>query len=129
MGVILGKYVRIYSGSTSTPIIAAAKACTISKKSDVMEKASSSNAKAKEFIAGRTEWEISINHLVMAENGREFQGIIKVGNDFDISVMVGSIRKYGHVICTQADISGSVGGIASGSVKLKGTGELRDTAG
>ena len=125
MAVLLGKNLFIYSGTTGTaPIIAAAKSCTISMKSDVIEKASSTSAKAKEFIAGRTEWDISINHLVVTGQSREYQGIVKVGTDFDISVVINGVRKTGHVICTQADISGPVGSLATGSVKLKGTGAL-----
>lgn len=123
MGVILGKNIFIYSGTSgTTPVIAAAKLCTISSSSDVIEKASSSNAKEREYIPGHTGWEVSINHLVVAN--KEYQGIIKVGTEFDISVVVGTERKTGHVICMQADISGAVGSIATGSVKLKGSGKL-----
>lgn len=127
MAVVLGKNLFIYSGTSATgttPVIAAAKSCTISMKAETMEVASptAQTAKNKQFIAGRTEWEVSINHLVAV--GNEFQGILKVGTDFDISVVVAGVRKTGHVICTQADISGAKGSIATGSVKLKGTGAL-----
>ena len=123
MGVIKGNNIYIYSGTSgSSPIIAGAKSCTISKKSDVMETASDTDAVNKNFIPGRTEWEISINHLVLTNN--EYQGIVKVGTGFYISVVVNGVRKTGKVICTQADISGPVGGLASGSVKLKGSGAL-----
>ena len=123
MGVINGNNIYIYSGTSgSSPIIAGAKSCTISKKSDVMETASDTDAVNKNFIPGRTEWEISINHLVLT--GNEYQGIVKVGTSFYISVVVNGVRKTGKVICTQADIGGAVGSLASGSVKLKGSGAL-----
>lgn len=123
MAVILGKNIFIYSGTSgSSPVIAAAKSCTISDTAELIEKASASNPRAKEYIAGRTEWEVTINHLVVT--GNEYQGIIKVGSDFDISVVIGGVRKTGHVICVQAGISGAVGSLATGSVKLKGTGAL-----
>ena len=117
----------IYSGGTgSTAIIAAAKSCTISMSVDMIEKASSTQAAAKEYTTGRYEWEVSINHLVVAGTtsrpNTEFEGVLKVGTRFLISVVVGTVRKKGYVICTQADISAAIGGLAQGSVKLKGDG-------
>ena len=87
-----------------------------------MEVASASNQKSKEFIAGRTEWEISISHLVVSSN--EYQGMLKVGTSFTISVVINSVRKTGTAICNQADIGGAVGNLATGSIHLKGTGPL-----
>ena len=123
MAVILGRNIFIYAGdSGTTPVIAAAKSCTISEKCDLMEVASASNQKSKEFIAGRTEWEISISHLVVSSN--EYQGMLKVGTSFTISVVINSVRKTGTAICNQADIGGAVGNLATGSIHLKGTGPL-----
>ena len=97
MGVVLGKNIHIYAGTTGTsPLIAGAKSCTISSKCDLIEKASASNQTSKEFIAGRTEWEIAISHLVMA----------------------------GSAICYSDDIGGTLGNIGTGSIRLKGTGPL-----
>lgn len=123
MGVVLGSNIFIYAGdSGTTPVIAGARSCTISSKTDLIEKASASNQTSKEFIAGRTEWEISISHLVMSSN--EYQGMLKVGTQFSISVVINGVRKTGTAICTQADIGGAVGNIATGSIRLKGSGPL-----
>ena len=123
MGVVLGKNIHIYAGTTGTsPLIAGARSCTISSKSDLIEKASASNQTSKEFIAGRTEWEISISHLVVSSN--EYQGMLKVGTSFSISVVINGVRKTGTAICNQADIGGAVGNLATGSIHLKGTGPL-----
>ena len=123
MAVILGRNIFIYAGdSGTTPVIAAAKSCTISEKCDLMEVASASNQTSKQFLAGRTEWEISISHLVVSSN--EYQGMLKVGTSFTISVVINGVRKTGTAICNQADIGGAVGNIATGSIRLKGSGPL-----
>ena len=119
----LGKDVQIYSGSSGTsPLIAMAKTCTISKKCGIIEKASATNATSKEFIADREEWEISLGHLV--SSSAPFEGLLKVRGTYGISVVIGTTRKTGTAICTQAEITGSVGSLATGSIKFKGTGPL-----
>ena len=119
----LGKDVQIYAGSSGTsPLIAMAKTCTISKKCGLIEKASATNATSKEFIADREEWEISLGHLV--SSSAPFEGLLKVRGTYGISVVIGSTRKTGTAICTQAEITGSVGSLATGSIKFKGSGPL-----
>ena len=103
-------------------MIAAAKSCTISKQIDMLEKASSSQSNAKEFVTGRYEWDMTISHLVVT--GSEYEGILKVGQRLLISVVVGGVRKKGYVICQSADLSAPVDGLAHGSVKFKGDGEF-----
>ena len=123
MGVVLGRNIYIYAGiSGTTPIIAGARSCTISSKCDLIEKASATNQTSKEFIAGRTEWEIAISHLVMA--GSEFEGMLKNGTTVSISVVINNVRKTGTAICYSDDIGGAVGNIGTGSIRLKGTGPL-----
>ena len=118
---ILGKNIFIYQGSTgTTPIIAAAKTCSISYQTDLIEIASPSTAEAREYVAGRDDWSISLNHLVTA--GAPFAGLLKVRHKYTISVVVGGQRRTGTVICQQADLNGAVGSLAEGSVKFKGTG-------
>jgi hypothetical protein len=119
----LGKDVQIYAGSSGTsPLIAMAKTCTISKKCGLIEKASATNATSKEYIADREEWEISLGHLV--SSSAPFEGLLKVRGTYGISVVIGTTRKTGTAICTQAEITGSVGSLATGSIKFKGTGPL-----
>ena len=120
---VLGKDIQIYAGSSGTsPLIAMAKTCTVSKKCGLIEKASATNATSKEFIADREEWEISLGHLV--SSSAPFEGLLKVRGTYGISVVVGTTRKTGTAICTQAEITGSVGSLATGSIKFKGTGPL-----
>ena len=123
MGVILGKNIFIYEGSSgSTPIIAAAKSCTISSRCDLIEKASSTQNTSKEFIAGRDEWEVSLDHIVTS--GAPFEGLLKVRGTYTLSIVINGVRKTGTAICQQADIRGSVGSLGTGSIKFKGSGAL-----
>lgn len=123
MAVVLGKNIFIYSGSSGTsPVIAAAKSCSISSKCDLLEKASSTQNTSKEYIAGRDEWDISIDHLVTS--GAPFEGLLKVRQTYTISVVIAGVRKFGTAICQQADIQGAVGSLGRGSVRFKGSGPL-----
>ncbi len=123
MGVIQGRNILIYAGNSgTTPVVAAAKSCTISEQCDMLEKASASNQSSKEFEPGRTEWDVSISHLVVANS--EYEGMLKVGTKLSISVVINGVRKTGMAICQHADIGGTAGNLATGSLKLKGTGPL-----
>ena len=122
MGVILGRNVFIYSGASgTTPVIAAAKSCTINIKYDLIEKASSTQGAAKEYTYGRYEWDLTVDHLVVSSN--EFQGLSLAGGArLLISVVVNGVRKKGYVLCPQAGLSAPVSGLATGSVTFKGDG-------
>ena len=114
----------IYSGASGTsPVIAAAKSCTININYELIEKASSSQQKAKEYVYGRYEWDLTVDHLVVSTN--EFQGIsLAGGTRLLISVVVNGVRKKGYVLCPKAGLSAPVSGLATGSVTFKGDGEF-----
>ena len=123
MAIVLGKNIFIYAGNSgTTPIIAAAKSCTISSSCELIEKASATQNTSKEFVAGRDEWEISLDHLVTT--GAPFDGLLKVRGTYTLSIVIAGVRKYGTAICQHADIKGPVGGLGRGSVKFKGSGAL-----
>lgn len=124
MSVILGRNVFIYSGASGTsPVIAAAKSCTINIKYELIEKASSTQQKAKEYIYGRYEWDLTVDHLVVSQN--EFQGLSLAGGArLLISVVINGVRKKGYVLCPQAGLSAPVSDLATGSVKFQGDGEF-----
>ena len=111
MGVITGKNILIYAGSIGTsPIIAAAKSCTISSNCDLVEKASSTQNTSKEYVAGRDEWEVSLDHLVTTGTTQNpvdpFEGLLKVRGTYTLSIVIGGVRKIGTAICQHADIRG-----------------------
>ena len=122
MSVILGRNVFIYSGASgTTPVIAAAKSCTINIKYDLIEKASSTQGTAKEYTYGRYEWDLTVDHLVVSSS--EFEGLSLAGGArLLISVVINGVRKKGYVLCPQAGLSAPVSGLATGSVTFKGDG-------
>ena len=122
MDVILGRNVFIYSGASgTTPVIAAAKSCSINIKYDLIEKASSTQGTAKEFTYGRYEWDLTVDHLVVSSS--EFEGLSLAGGArLLISVVINNVRKKGYVLCPQAGLSAPVSGLATGSVTFKGDG-------
>ncbi len=120
MAIIHGKNVKIYN-SSGTVLSADAKSCIITKTGDTEEVASTSSGTAREFIPGRTTWSVDLTHLVTTNQG----GIPLVGTSYTIRYMVGSTRVYtGTVICTEASITSTKGGLSQGSIKMKGSGEL-----
>ena len=126
MAIEHGRNVLIYQGDSGTsPIIASAKSCTVGYKSDVIEKASSTSATAKEYITGRTEWEVSLNHLVTTGSGiNPFEGLLMMGSTYTLRIVIASTVMKGTAICTQYEMNAAVGQLATGSVHLKGTGVL-----
>ena len=123
MSVILGKNIIIYQGASgTTPAIAACKSCTISDRCDLVEKASSTQQSAKEYIAGRSDADISMDHLVVS--GSEFQGILMVRQTYTLRMVINGVTKTMTAICTQADISAPVGGLAKGSIRFKVSGAI-----
>ena len=123
MSIIHGRNIKIYAGASgSSPLIAAAKSCTVSLKGDLIEKSSESQQQYREYIPGRMDWEISISHLVTST--APFDGLLKVNQSYTVRVDVGGTVKQGTAICVQADIQGAVGSLATGSVKFKGSGPL-----
>lgn len=123
MAIVHGKNIKIYAGSSgSSPLIAAAKSCTISSKCDLIGVSSETSSTDREYIPGRTDWELSLNHLVTS--GAPFEGLLKVRGTYTLRVVVGSSVLTGRAICMQADLQGAVGALATGSVKFKGNGPL-----
>lgn len=124
--VIHGRNLKIYN-SGGTALIAAAKSCTIRKQCDTIEVSSSSDGTVKNFLAGRTSWTVEISHLLMSSAPQG--GIPLVGTTYAISVKdaTGStpaVVLTGNVVCTEATILATVGNLATGSVKMQGTGPL-----
>ena len=116
----MGKNVKIYNAS-GTALIGGAKNCVVQVAAEAIEVANASNGTAKGFIAGRTSWQVSLSHLLTTNQG----GIPLVGTSYTIKYMVGSTAVYqGTALCTEAEISGNVGNLAQGSIKMIGNGPL-----
>lgn len=130
MAVILGNNVFIYqvTGSNIVRVIAGAKSCTVSLKCGTVEKASATQQDFEEHIAGRKSWDVTMNHLVTQDdNINSTEGLLKVGNTYTLRFVVpGGTVFSGTAICTQYDITGSRGALATGQIKFKGTGSFAE---
>ncbi len=128
MAVILGNNVFVYQGTGTGSVIAGAKSCTVSLKCGTVEKASATQQDFEEHIAGRKSWDVSMNHLVTQGSGiNSTEGLLKVGNTYTLRMVVpGGTVFSGQAICTQYDITGSRGALATGQIKFKGTGSFAE---
>ena len=63
-----------------------------------------------------------MDHLVVS--GSEFQGILMVRQTYTLRMVINGVTKTMTAICTQADISAPVGGLAKGSIRFKVSGAI-----
>lgn len=118
MGVIHGKDIQIYGAGGV--LIAAAKSCTIHKSNDAVEVASTTPSD-REYIAGRSSWSIDLSYFVSSG----LSGMLMVGQTYTINVKVGGTQAAsGSALCVECDIQASIGNLATGSIKLQGSGPL-----
>ena len=116
------------SGSTFTAL-AAVKSHEANSSADTIEKASSTQQDWKEFIAGRKEWSINVNYLVLQDSNTNVEDLLKVGTTYAIRIKgrTGSYKVSGNAICTQCKQSYTRGTLAVGTFAFKGTGALVNT--
>lgn len=122
-----GNYIIIgtVSGQTFTPL-AAVKSQDIQNGADTIEKASSTQQDWKEFIAGRKEWSINVNYLVLEDANTNVRDVLKVGDTYNLRIKDrdGNYSVTGDAICTQCKQTYSNGNLCAGSFAFKGTGAL-----
>lgn len=122
-----GNYIVIgtVSGQTFTPL-AAVKSQDIQNGADTIEKASSTQQDWKEFIAGRKEWSINVNYLVLEDANTNVRDVLKVGDTYNLRIKDrdGNYSVTGDAICTQCKQTYSNGNLCAGSFAFKGTGAL-----
>lgn len=116
--MILGKDLII---SLNNIPISAAKSCTITRKADKIEISTPESGNAKEYVAGRTTWEITASVLVLSVANI----LIKVGQTYNVQVRCNGETQTGKAICTECKIDAQKGSLAKGSYKFLGSGELK----
>jgi predicted secreted protein len=119
MAPIHGKDIRIYNSGGTADLIAGAKSCTIKRQCKAIEVASSNDGDNEYNLPGRKSWSIDMSHLITT-NGVTLQE----GNCYDLRVVIGSVTWVGRALCTECDIQGATGNLATGSIKLVGYGPL-----
>lgn len=120
MSIIHGRNIKIYN-SGGTALLAAAKLCTIKKQGEAIEKSSETYATDREYVPGRSSWTVDMSYLITTGT----DGLPLVNTKYLIQVVVGTNAVLqGYVICTECDIQATTGNLASGSIKMQGTGPL-----
>jgi predicted secreted protein len=120
MAPIHGKDIRIYNSGGTADLIAGAKSCTIKRQCNSIEIASANDGDNEYNLPGRKSWSIDMSHLITT-NGVTLQE----GSYYDLRVVIGSgVTLVGRALCTECDIQGATGNLATGSIKLVGHGPL-----
>ena len=116
--ILHGENIKIYS---SGMIIALSTSCTIETSSDAIETSSTSSARSTNFIAGRTNWKVSMAKLINSMK----DDLVMAGNEYVLTMYVnGTDMVTGQAICTEVQTEFNVGKLAQGSCTFIGTGEL-----
>lgn len=126
MAVIHGGKTIVYLGGVA---IAGAKSCEVRTSCDVIEKASSTQANAKEYIPGRTSWKVTCSFLVVGNSAKTY--LQKKGTVVTLLIETDGVNDStmsGQAIVTGASFSAPKGSLSSGSIEFLGTGELSNSA-
>ena len=116
------------SGNTFTAF-AAVRSHEAQSGIETIETASATNQEWKEFIAGRKEWAINVNYLVLQNSNSNIEDLLKIGTVYSIRIKgrTGGYKLSGNAICTQCKQSYNRGNLSVGTFSLKGTGPLVNT--
>ena len=106
--------------------IAATKSNEIQTGCETIEVSDPSQGVWRKFIAGRKEWSVSVNFLVLnvGSGNASVQDLVKVGNTYDLQFSANDSYHTGGVsgsaILTQCKITATRGNLAVGSFTFKG---------
>ncbi len=118
--MIHGRNILIYAGGQ---VVAAARSCSISKNVDDSEVSNPASTGTRNYIAGRMSWTVSITKLVTVAH-TFFENL---DQEVRLSFMVrgsSTDRMTGNAIVKNAEVSGTVGSLATGNFTFQGSGPL-----
>lgn len=116
--MIHGKDIKIYQWGN---VIAHATSCSITANADTLECSSATSARAKKYLAGRTDWQINVTKLVSNMQN----DLVMVGNTYPISLVVDNTDMLtGTAICVEVSGTYTEGKLSTGSCKFIGSGAL-----
>ena len=129
-----GKDILIFLTYNSTTVgITACKSSELTGQSDLIEKASSTQQKWREYIAGRNEWGFTASYIVMRaapsvtnQIGGTLADLLKIGTKFGVTIrdVANTYSLSGSAFLQQVKQTYSVGNLIAGSFQFKGTGAL-----
>lgn len=112
--------------------VAACRSCSIDMTGELIEIASPTSAKYKEFRPGRIEWGVTSSHLVT--HGIMLSAPSLINREVDLTFQYSEnnlhtadgVVLYGKAIISQCKIDATHGNLAQGSFVFKGNGELHN---
>jgi hypothetical protein len=129
-----GKDILIFLTYNSTTVgITACKSSELTGQSDLIEKASSTQQKWREYIAGRNEWGFTASYIVMRaapsttnQIGGTLADLLKIGTKFGVTIrdVANTYSLSGSAFLQQVKQTYTVGNLIVGSFQFKGTGAL-----
>ena len=120
---INGNNIIITKGGTA---IAATKSHEIQSECELIEISGPSQGSWREYLAGRKNWSVNVNYLLLENNRNNVRDVLQVGNSVTLVIKdrTNSYSVTGTAICTQCKQTYTRGNLAVGSFTFKGTGAL-----
>ena len=121
-----GKDIIVILSQNGTPMASTRiKSDDIQTRADTIEKASSTQQDWKEYIAGRKEWTLTTNYLVLA--AAKLTDVLLVGQSFDITVrhISENVALTGQALLTDCKQTHTVNSLCQGSFTFRGNGPLQ----
>ena len=129
-----GKDILIFLTYNNTTVgITACKSSELTGQSELIEKASSTQQKWREYIAGRNEWGFTASYIVMRaapsvtnQIGGTLADLLKIGTRFGVTIrdVANTYSLSGSAFLQQVKQTYTVGNLIVGSFQFKGTGAL-----
>lgn len=121
-----GKDIIVILSQNGTPMASTRiKSDDIQTHADAIEKASATQQTWKEVIAGRKEWTLNVNYLVLA--AAKLTDVLLAGQMFDITIrhISENVSLTGQALLTDCKQTHTVNSLCQGSFTFRGNGPLQ----
>ena len=121
-----GKDIIVILSQNGTPMAGTRiKSDDIQTHADSIEKASATQQTWKEVIAGRKEWTLNVNYLVLA--AAKLTDVLLAGQMFDITIrhISENVSLTGQALLTDCKQTHTVNSLCQGSFTFRGNGPLQ----
>lgn len=121
-----GKDIIVILSQNGTPMASTRiKSDDIQTHADYIEKASATQQTWKEVIAGRKEWTLNVNYLVLA--AAKLTDVLLAGQMFDVTIrhISENVSLTGQALLTDCKQTHTVNSLCQGSFTFRGNGPLQ----
>lgn len=119
---IIGQYMVVKMDGT---VIAGTRSEELQNECEMIEIASPSQGPAREYVAGRTNWQVSVGWLLSEVS--DIQEVLTVGETYTLTFydnVNNTLCLMGTAILKKCQITATVGNLIQGSFQFQGTGAL-----